>query len=170
MNTRHTSLTVQVSTDVEGAHLIHFRWPVTITELEFLEAARRLAYYTNCQAVRAKDCGLMTLPLNSSLPSCNALPDWTMRLMWNARSGQHSLQMNALIKISGQLVTYSRQPVRQCTLVLPSQIDFAGSIDTITRTLEATYFALSLYSGGGWREMRRGHYAWRKATKSLQRR
>lgn len=168
MNTKAISMMVRVSTDAPDAHRIHLRWPVTIKGSGFLEVARRLECYTNLQDVRAKGYAIINLPLHSSVQFLSALPAWTMPSMLEPTQDLHCFQMHAIIKVSAPLVTYSRTRAKLPTLVLPSQIDFAGCTDIIRRTLEVSYFALSLYSGEGWLEMRRSHYVLLKAQRALR--
>lgn len=169
MNTRHTYLMVSVSTSPEGEHRILLRWPVMTQGLDYLEVARKLAFYTNSPEERAKVSGLMTLPDNFSVQSLIVSPDWIMQSMFEQKHGLQHFQMSADIKVSGRLVSYSRRQEKRSMLVLPSQIDFAGSIATILRTQEVTCYALSLYSGEGWQRMRRGQFVVRTVNRSLLR-
>lgn len=169
MNTRHTYLMVSVSTSAEDEHRILLRWPVMTQGLDYSEVARKLAFYTSSPGERVKVSGLMMLPDNFSVHSLSVSLDWTMQQMFEPTRGLHHFQMSASIKVSGHLVSYSRRQEKPSTLVLPSQIDFAGSIATILRTQEVTSYALSLYSGEGWQRMRRGQFVVRTVNKSLLR-
>lgn len=165
MNIEHIYLTVQVSKFAEGEHRINMHWPVQITGCAYLEAARKLASYTRSAEEHVKGCGLLQLPDRFSLQSLSASPDWTMHQIFDAKIGLSHLQMHATIKASGALVTYSRQREKRSMLVLPSLIDFAGSIDIIRRIQEVDCYALSLYLDEGWQRMRRGQFAVRSANR-----
>lgn len=167
MNTSHMYLMVKGLSDAEGDLLIHLRWPVMITGLECLEAARKLAYFTKLPDERVRACGLMRLAEHSSLQSLTALPDWTMRAMFDLTPDRHHFVMNAHIRASARYHSFNPIPEKPSMLALPSRIDFAEHTATIRRTQEVSFYALSLYLDDGWQKMRRGHFAARTVNRRL---
>lgn len=104
---------------------------------------------------------------NLSLISVSASPDLMSQSMFDAAYRQVILRTTVVISASGALGTFVPKPARRSTLVLPSQIDFAGSTVTINRTLGLTYSGLNSCSGVEWRKLPRTNWLDHQASLTL---